>query len=87
MQSFENAHQLKSVSRPGDQLEGGNRLEVGIRNFQISLEPKPTALVEFSVRLLGDKGNVVGTRIFKTIGVGRKHGSATSGRRPQPSLL
>jgi phospholipid/cholesterol/gamma-HCH transport system substrate-binding protein len=66
VQSFENAHQLKSVSRPGDQLEGGFRLEIGIRNFQIALEPKPTALAEFSVRLLGDKGNVVGTRIFKT---------------------
>jgi phospholipid/cholesterol/gamma-HCH transport system substrate-binding protein len=66
VQSFENAHQLKSVSRPGDQLEGGYRLELGIRNFQISLEPTPTALIELSVRLLGDKGDIVGTRILKT---------------------
>lgn len=64
VQSFENAHQLKSVSRPGDQSEGGYKLELGIRSFQIALQPAPTAVVEFSVRLLGDKGNVVDTRIF-----------------------
>jgi phospholipid/cholesterol/gamma-HCH transport system substrate-binding protein len=64
VQSFENAHQLSAVSRPIDQLEGAYRLETGIRNFQISLEPTPTAVVEFSARLLDDKGKVAGARIF-----------------------
>lgn len=64
LQSFENAHQLKSVSRPGDQTEGVYRLELGIRNFQISPEPAPTAVVEFSARLLNDKGDVTGARMF-----------------------
>jgi phospholipid/cholesterol/gamma-HCH transport system substrate-binding protein len=64
LQSFENAHQLKSVSRPGDQTEGVYRLELGVRNFQISLEPTPTAVVEFSARLLNDKGDVAGARTF-----------------------
>jgi phospholipid/cholesterol/gamma-HCH transport system substrate-binding protein len=64
VQSFENANQLASVSRPIDQLEQPYRLELGIRNFQILPEPTPTAVVEFSVRLLDDKGGVVGARIF-----------------------
>jgi phospholipid/cholesterol/gamma-HCH transport system substrate-binding protein len=64
VQSFENAHQLSAVSRPIDQLEGAYRLELGIRNFQISPGPVPTAVVEFSARLLDDKGKVVGARIF-----------------------
>ncbi len=64
LQSFENAHQLKSVSRPGDQTEGVYRLELGIHNFQISLEPAPTAAVEFSARVLNDKGDVIGARMF-----------------------
>jgi phospholipid/cholesterol/gamma-HCH transport system substrate-binding protein len=65
LQSFENASQLGSVSRPIDQLEAKYKLELGIRNFQISLEPAPTALVEFSARLVSDKGVVANARIFK----------------------
>ena len=65
LQSFENAHQLSSVSRPSDQLEGAYRLELGIRNFQISLMPAPAAVVEFSARLLDGKGNVVSARLFE----------------------
>jgi phospholipid/cholesterol/gamma-HCH transport system substrate-binding protein len=65
VQSFENAHQLKTVSRPIDQLEAANRLELGIRNFQISLEPQPTAVVEFTARLLDGKGKVANAQMFK----------------------
>ena len=64
VQSFENAHQLSAVSRPLDQVEGAYRLELGIRNFQMTPEPTPTAVVEFSARLLDDQGKVVGARIF-----------------------
>ena len=63
-QSFENAHQLDAVSRPLEQLEGAYRLELGIRNFQISPSPTPTAQVEFSARILDDKGKVVAARLF-----------------------
>lgn len=65
VQSFENANQLSTVSRPGnDQPEQPPyRLELGIRNFQIAPEP-PTAMVEFSARLLDDKGQVAAARIF-----------------------
>jgi phospholipid/cholesterol/gamma-HCH transport system substrate-binding protein len=64
IQSFENARQLAAVSRPIDQLEAAYRLEVGIRNFQISLQPAPTAVVEITARLLNDKGKVADARIF-----------------------
>jgi phospholipid/cholesterol/gamma-HCH transport system substrate-binding protein len=64
VQSFENAKQLSAVSRPIDQLEAAYRLELGIRNFQIVPEPTPTARVEFSARLLDDKGKVIGARLF-----------------------
>lgn len=64
VQSFENAHQLRAVSRPIDQLEAAYRLELTIRRFQISPEPTPTAEVEFSARLVSDKGNVADARIF-----------------------
>ncbi len=65
IQAFENAHQLTKVSRPIDQLEAAYKLDLGIRNFQISLLPAPTALVEITARLLDDKGKVAEARIFK----------------------
>ena len=64
VQSFENAHLLKSVTRPIDDLEPGSKLQLGIRNFQISLEPQPTAVVEFTARLLDDKGQVTNAKVF-----------------------
>jgi phospholipid/cholesterol/gamma-HCH transport system substrate-binding protein len=64
LQSFENAHQLGAVSRPMDQMEGAYRLEIAIRNFQIALSPAPAAVVEFSARVLDDKGKVTGARLF-----------------------
>jgi len=64
VQSFENAHQLKAVSKPFDMTEGAYRLELGIRNFQIMPEPTPSAIVEFSARVLDDRGQVTGARIF-----------------------
>ncbi len=64
LQSFENARQLAKVDRPGDQTEGAFRLELGIRSFQISFQPAPSAHVQFSARLLSDKGDVVGAHMF-----------------------
>jgi phospholipid/cholesterol/gamma-HCH transport system substrate-binding protein len=65
IESFENANLLGKVSRPFDLLEAQFRLETTIRNFQISLAPQPTAVVEFAARILGDKGKVLDARIFK----------------------
>jgi phospholipid/cholesterol/gamma-HCH transport system substrate-binding protein len=64
LESFENAHQLKAVSRPYDQLQPQYRLELGIRNFQIAMEPAPTAVVQFTARILDDQGAVIGAKQF-----------------------
>lgn len=65
VQSFENARQLKSVSRPIDDLEPEYRLELSIRSFQIVPEQTPSAVVELAARLVNDKGEIKGARIFK----------------------
>jgi phospholipid/cholesterol/gamma-HCH transport system substrate-binding protein len=65
VQSFANAHQLSAVSQPMEPVEGAFRLELNIRDFEMTPEPGPTAVVEFSARLLDDQGKVVGARIFK----------------------
>jgi phospholipid/cholesterol/gamma-HCH transport system substrate-binding protein len=66
LQSFENAHQLSVVSGGSgfDQAEGASRLEINIRKFQITPGPMPVAQVEFSARLVDDKGGVVAVRMF-----------------------
>jgi phospholipid/cholesterol/gamma-HCH transport system substrate-binding protein len=64
VQSFENAHQLGAVSRPLEQLAAQYRLELGIRSFQVTLEPSPNAVVDVTARLVNDKGAVTDARIF-----------------------
>lgn len=64
LQSFENAHQLSSVSRPLDQLTAEYRLELAIRSFQIAMEPSPNAVVDVTARLLSEKGTVASARTF-----------------------
>jgi phospholipid/cholesterol/gamma-HCH transport system substrate-binding protein len=61
VQSFENANQLGSVSRPIDQLNPEYRLEVSIRAFQLGADGK--ANVELAARLVSDKG-VKAAKIF-----------------------
>jgi phospholipid/cholesterol/gamma-HCH transport system substrate-binding protein len=64
VQSFENAKQLSNVSRPLDTLNAANKLELNIRSFEIVLKPAPTAVVEFSARILSEAGDVKDARIF-----------------------
>ena len=52
------------MSRPLEQLDAQYRLELAVRGFQIALEPSPHALVDLNARLVNDKGEVVGARIF-----------------------
>lgn len=66
VQSFENAHQLAAVSRPLELLAPQYRLELGIRGFQISIDPAPQAVVDLTARLVTDKGAVAGARVFST---------------------
>ncbi len=64
VQSFENAHQLGTVSRPTEQLTAEYRLELTVRSFQIDAEPTAKAAVEVTARLISDKGAVAGARLF-----------------------
>jgi len=64
LQSFENAHQLNVVGGALDQPEGASRLELGIRSFQLVPTPTPAARVEFTARIVDDKGKVIGVRLF-----------------------
>jgi len=64
LQSFENAQQLGKVDKASDMGDGGYKLELGIRDFQISLSPQPKAVVEFSARVVSGKGDVAGARMF-----------------------
>jgi phospholipid/cholesterol/gamma-HCH transport system substrate-binding protein len=76
VQSFENAGQLSGVSRPLDQLNAAYRLELAIRSFQITLEPSPNAVVDLTARLVNDKGDVAGARVF-TASIPAKTASAS----------
>ena len=71
VQSFENARQLSSVSRPLEQLTPQYRLELTIRGFQINTDPSPKAFVDVTARLVSDKGDIVAARAF-TASVGAK---------------
>jgi phospholipid/cholesterol/gamma-HCH transport system substrate-binding protein len=63
VQSFENAHQLGSVSRSIEQLTPEYRLDVSIRAFQLGAEGK--ANVELAARIINEKsGNVKAAKIF-----------------------
>lgn len=64
VQSFENARQLNSVSRPLDQLNADYRLELTIRGFQITLTPSPKAVIDVTARLVSDKGTIADARVF-----------------------
>lgn len=64
VQSFENAHQLRAVSRPLEQLTAEYRLELTILSFQIMLEPSAQAVIDVTARLVNDKGVVAGARAF-----------------------
>jgi phospholipid/cholesterol/gamma-HCH transport system substrate-binding protein len=64
IETFENAHYIKSVSRPIDQGSPDYQLLIDIRDFQIN-ETDHKAVVELSVRLIGQNGRVVDARIVR----------------------
>jgi phospholipid/cholesterol/gamma-HCH transport system substrate-binding protein len=69
LQSFENARQIGSVSRPLDQITPEYRLELGIRLFEAG--PENAAKVEIAARLVSDKGAVKAARIFAASAPGK----------------
>ena len=64
IRAFEDAGALAGVSRPLEGLTGDFQLLIDVRKFQLSLAGPPTAEVEFSAKVLDDKGRIASTRIF-----------------------
>jgi phospholipid/cholesterol/gamma-HCH transport system substrate-binding protein len=65
VESFENAKSIGAVALPTEGLIADSQLLIGIRAFQISLSPRPEAQVEFSAKILGRDGKIIGTRVFR----------------------
>jgi phospholipid/cholesterol/gamma-HCH transport system substrate-binding protein len=72
VETFENAHYLKSVGRPVDQAAPEFQLLIDIRSFQIN-EMDHMAVVKLAARLVGQNGHVIDARIVQ-------------GEAPAPSL-
>jgi phospholipid/cholesterol/gamma-HCH transport system substrate-binding protein len=65
IQSFENSNTMQGVARPMDGLNADDQLLIDIRSFQVTGPETPAAHVEFSAKILSDKGRIVGSRTFE----------------------
>lgn len=65
LQSFENSGYLRAVARPTDGVTGDYQLLVDLRRFEISTSPTPAAVVELSVKLLGNDGRIKASKVFR----------------------
>lgn len=64
IQTFENSSQLSAISRPGDRVSADYQLNTEIRAFQVQADTGE-ALVEISVKLVGDRsGRIATARVF-----------------------
>jgi cholesterol transport system auxiliary component len=64
VQTFENAHLIKSVSRSGDGISADYVLEVEIRAFELDSDRR-TAVIDLAVRkLAAASGKVVGAKLI-----------------------
>ena len=64
IRAFEDAGVVGALTRPLEGVTGDFQLLLDVRKFQISLAEPPVAEVEFTAKVLDDKGHVVNTRIF-----------------------
>lgn len=63
IETLENSHAFRSVSRPTEGLEAEQQLLTDIRAFRIDASPSPRAHVSISAKLLSG-GHVSATRVF-----------------------
>lgn len=64
VESFENSGCFTAVTRPLDSLEPSDQLQTEIRQFAITMAPKPAADVEISVKMLSAGGKISGSKVF-----------------------
>lgn len=65
VESLENSHCFKSVTRNIDGLQSDLQLVLDIRNFSISPDPKPMALLDLSAKLISNDGKNLGSKVFE----------------------
>lgn len=66
IQTFENAHRIGSVGRPGDKIVADATLVTEIRTFELDLSGGPTAVVEITAKLVSEStGRIVAAELFR----------------------
>lgn len=65
IQSFENANYLDALGRQPDNLQVDYQLLIDLRNFQVVTDAQPYAEIEFSAKIVGEAGKILGAKIFK----------------------
>lgn len=65
VQILENSGRLSGVGRTSDGFTADYQLLLDLRKFQISTADQPRAEVEFSAKLVGDGGRILGMRTFQ----------------------
>lgn len=65
IQSFENANYLKTIGRQPEGLTVNYQLFIDVRSFQVSTSPNPVADIQFSAKIVGDNGKILGAKLFQ----------------------
>ena len=65
IQSFENANYLKTLGRQPEGLTVNYQLFIDVRSFEVSTSPNPVADIQFSAKIVGDNGKILGARVFQ----------------------
>lgn len=81
VQSFENAHLLKSVGRAGERISSEHMLLTDIRSFDIDTT-RSLAVVEITAKLVTSSGRIVAAEVFTA----EAPGSASSGQAAASAL-
>ncbi len=70
--SFENSNYFAAVARPTEGFDADDQLLIDLRNFQVvaapgaaANSPKGVAQVEFTAKILGKNGKIIGSRTFE----------------------
>lgn len=65
VQSFENAHRLRAVGKPGDRLASDFLLVTDVRAFELAAQSR-TAEVEISAKIVRERtGRIIAARVFR----------------------
>jgi phospholipid/cholesterol/gamma-HCH transport system substrate-binding protein len=65
IESFENSDCFAAVTRPLDNLEPSDQLQVEIRRFAITMAPQPAATIALTAKLVAANGKIVGSSVFE----------------------